>query len=305
MASEILYSSLGDLRVAEILDGQVQLLLADRGTFFNHPAIVFLGDIAGQGSTASKIGLVGLDGYDTMAAVATETTAISNTALTDASAVCTVARQALQYELSDLARGTESLGVASHMRIAQSLVASGGMRLQDMLANLVDNFATTVGTTTLDLTLDDYVDATISLDLLSVPGPYLAMLHPRQYGDFRNALLSAGGAVQYLDATAQQIQLNGQGFKGSFLGVDIVQSSKVPTANGGDDRAGGMFGRGALGYKIMTVPPDPFVPAFYSGPFMVEFERNASAALTEAVGNLYAGVVEIEDLRGVSIITDA
>lgn len=304
MANEILYSSLGDLRVAEVLDSQIQLLLADRGSFFNHPAIVNLGDKSGLGSTASKVGLVGLDGYDVMGAIS-EGSATSNTALTDASAVCTVARQALQYQMSDLARGTESIGVATHQRIAQSLVGSGAMRLQDMLANLVDNFATTVGTTTLDLTLDDYVDATIALDLLSVPGPYLAMLHPRQYGDFRNALLSAGGAVQYMEATQAQIQLNGQGFKGSFLGVDIVQSSKVPTANGGADRAGGMFGRGALGYATLSVPPDPFVPAIYSGMFMIEFERDAAYALTKVVGNMYAGVVEIEDLRGVSIITDA
>ena len=304
MANEILYSGLGDLRVAEVLDMQIQLILADRGSFFNHPAIINLGDKSGLGSTASKVPLVGLDGYDVMGAIS-EGSATSNTALTDASAVCTVARQALQYQMSDLARGTDSIGVTNHQRIAQSLVASGVMRLQDMLANLVDNFATTVGTTTLDLTLDDFVDATISLDLLSVPGPYLAMLHPRQYGDLRNALVGAGGAIQYMDATAAQLQLNGQGFKGSFLGVDICQSSKVPTANAGADRAGGMFGRGALAYATMTVPPDPFVPAIYSGPFMIEFERDAAYALTKVVGNLYAGVIEVEDLRGVSIITDA
>lgn len=304
MALEILYSSLGDQRLTEILDSQIQLVLADRGSFFNHPAIVNLGDKSGLGSTASKVPLVGLDGYDVMGAI-NEGSATSNTAFTDASAVCTVARQALQYQMSDLARGTDSLGITNHQRFAQSLVASGAMRLQDMLANLVDNFATVVGTTTVDLTLDDYVDATISLDLLSVPGPYLCMLHPRQYGDFRNALLSAGGAVQWMDATAQQLMLNGQGFKGSFLGVDIVQSSKVPTANGGGDRAGGMFGRGALGYATLSIPPDPFVPAIYSGPFMVEYERDAAYALSKIVGNLYAGAVEIEDLRGVSIITDA
>jgi hypothetical protein len=304
VAQEILYSGLGDQRLTEILDSQIQLILADRGSFFNHPAIVNLGDKSGLGSTASKVPLVGLDGYDVMGAI-NEGSATSNTAFTDASAVCTVARQALQYQMSDLARGTDSLGITNHQRFAQSLVVSGAMRLQDMLANLVDNFATVVGTTTVDLTLDDYVDATISLDLLSVPGPYLAMLHPRQYGDFRNALLSAGGAVQWMDATAQQLQLNGQGFKGSFLGVDIVQSSKVPTANGGADRAGGMFGRGALAYATLTVPPDPFVPAIYSGMFMIEFERDAAYALSKIVGNMYAGAVEVEDLRGVSIITDA
>lgn len=118
MAQEIFYSSLGDQRLTEVLDAQIQLILADRGAFFNHPAIVNLGDISGQGSTASKVALVALDGYDVMGAVA-ENASTSNTAFTDASAVCTVARQALQYQMSDLARGTDSLGITNHQRFAQ------------------------------------------------------------------------------------------------------------------------------------------------------------------------------------------
>jgi hypothetical protein len=305
MADEVLYSSLGDLRVAEVLETEILLKLADRESFFQHPAIVFLGDASGQGSDTSKVGLIGFDGSDVMAAVGSETTATSNTALTDASATCSIARQALQYEVSDLARLVDSSGMISLSRFAQSLAGSANMRLTAMLANLVDNFATTAGTTAVDMTVDDYFDAIYGLELNSVPGPYLCVLHPRQYADFQNSLRSESGALQWTPATAEQLVIRGPGYKGSYAGVEIFVSSHVPTANANADRAGGMFGRGALGYKVGSMMPDPNVPGIYAGPLFVEFERSASYGLTKTIGNLYAGATEIEDLRGVSIITDA
>lgn len=305
MADEVLFSSLGDLRVAEIIEPMVLLTLADRESFFQHPAIVNLGDAAGSGSTAAKTGLVGMDGSDIFSAVGSETSATANTALTDASALCTIARQGLQYQMSDLARLVDSTGMISLSRFAQSLAGSANMTITNAIANLVDNFATTVGTTTVDMTADDWFDSIYALELNSVPGPWLAVLHGRQYADFQNSLRSEQGPMQFYAPTAEQMVLRGPGFKGNYCGVDIFVSSKVPTANGGADRAGGMFGRGALGYKTGSLRPDPGVPGIYAGPLFVEFERDAAYALTKVVGNLYLGTVEIEDLRGVSIITDA
>jgi len=285
-----------------VLETEILLTFADRESFFQHPAIINLGDISGQGSTASKVGLIGLDGSDVMAAVGSETTALSNTALTDASAVCTIARQGLQYEMSDLARITDSGGMVNLTRFAQSMGGSGAMRLTTMFATAVGTFATTAGTSGVDMSVDDWFDAVYGLELNTVPGPFLAVLHPRQYADFQNSLRSELGALQFQPATAEALMLRGPGYKGSFGGSDIFTSSKV--VGDATDRSGGIFGRGALGYKTGSVPPDPNIPAVYAGPIMVEFERSASAGLTEIVGNLYVGTVEIEDLRGVSIITD-
>jgi len=304
MADEVLFSSLGDLSVTEVMETLVLLTLADRESLFQHPAIVYLGDAAGQGSDTSKIGLIGLDGSDEMAAVGGgETTAISNTALTDASATVAIARQALQYEMSDLARIVDGTGMINLPRFAQSLGGSANMRLTTMVATLVGNFATTAGVSGEDMTVDDWFDATYGLELNSVPGPYLTVLHARQYADWQNSLRSELGVLQWQPATAEQLQLRGPGFKGSFGGSEIFVSSKVVSSGG--NRKGGIFGRGAIGCKTGSVPPDPNIPAIYAGPVMVEFERSASAGLTEVVGSLYAGTVEIEDLRGVSIITDA
>lgn len=308
MANEVLYSGLGDLRTAEVLGADTLLILADRAAFFQHPAIVNLGDAIGQGSDTQKIGLVGLDGYDEMAASGGEAIAVTNSALTDASATVSVARQSLRYEVSDIARSLDASGVISSDRFAASMAGSANMRLCSMIGALGAGFANTAGTSGVNMSHDDFMDAIYTLELYSVPGPYLCLLHPRQFADWQNSLRGEGGVAQWQPATAEMLMLRGPGFKGTFNGVDVVVSSKVPTSNAGADRGGCMFGRGAVGYKVMSVRPSRAQIAaghVFAGPLHVAFERTETTALEAVQGNLYAGVVEIEDLRGVEISTDA
>jgi hypothetical protein len=101
----------------------------------------------------------------------------------------------------------------------------------------------------------------------------------------------------------------GQGFAGSFMGVDIYKSSKVPTANAGADRAGAMMGYGAVGMAEGSVRPIAALGGalqFHAGTVIaVEYERDSSKALTAITGNAYFGVSILQDAMGVSIITDA
>jgi len=304
MANEIYYSGLGDLRYATILAGELGLLLADRASLWRNPAITFYGDARGSGSTVFDVPLAGLDGYDLMASVA-ENASTSNTALTDASPAITVARQALQYQISDLANSTDSVGLTAE-RLAQSMVGSASMRFTEMVANVADDFTSTVGTSGADMTVDDFFDAQFALTQSSVPGPYLAMLYPVQLTDLQNSIRAEAGALQFMPATQEMLNIKGAGFQGMFNGVEIFASSHVPTANAGADSAGGMFGRGAIGYREMSVSVVPghngVIQA--TGPISVEFERDAAGALTKIVGNYFVGVAIIEDGRGVSIITD-
>jgi len=305
MANEVLYSGLGDVRAAEVLDQRIHLLLADRQSLRNHPAIMQFGDQSGSGSTVLSVPFAGFDGYDLMAAVA-ENASTSNTALTDASATITIARQALQYQMSDLANLTDSVGVSVE-RIAQSMVGSAEMRATEMILNVTDDFSSSVGTSGADMTVDDFFDAQFTLTLANVTGPIVSVLHTRQLTDLQNSLRAEGGAIQFISATQDMLSVKGVGFVGSLNGVDIYASSKVPTANAGADRAGAMFGLGAVG--IAEGSPRPIQGAGFVFPagrrIMVEFERDAGYAYTKVVGNYYAGVAILQDALGVSIITDA
>lgn len=306
MANEVLYSGLGDLTLSAVLHQELVLLLADRSSVWGHPALVYLGDIAGQGSTVIKSGQAGLDGFDEMAAVA-ENGSTSNTALTDGSSSVTIARQALQYQMSDLAALTNSLGL-DPVRLAASMVGAASMRFTTMIAALASGFSQSVGSTGIDMSVDDFFDANTTLSLNSNAAQRMAMLHPRQLEDLRNSLRAEGGAIQFMEATAEMLMAKGPGFAGSFLGVDIFSSSKIATANAGADRAGMMFCRGAINWadgsqRQVYGAGGLVLPA--GSKIVVEFERDAAGALTKVVGNYFVGVAEGQDLMGVGIVTDA
>lgn len=307
MANEILFSGIGDLTLAESLSAQYILLLADRNALPNHAALVYAGDIqAGGASNVIKVPLVGLMGHDVATSTTTDGAAVANTALTDGSATVTVARYSKSYEASDLARMTQG-GIIDPVLFAQDAMMSGALSLTSLIANLVDNFATVVGTTTVDATAGNFLDAISQLEINLVQGPYMAVLHPVQWGDIRKDLaLSVGGAIQFAPATAEFITTRGIGFQGSLAGVDVFTSSFVPTANAGADRAGGMFGRGAIVWADGTIPLQGLPTQVVIGSkVLFEMDRTAKSGLTAYVSHVYLGASEGIDLAGVSIITDA
>jgi len=306
VANEIYYSGLGDQRLSAILAMEIDLLLADRESLWMHPSLVYHGDISGTGSTTTQAVQVGLDGYDEMASIA-ENASTSNTALSDASATPTVARQALQYQYSDLAALTDSLGVIDPVRLAASMVGSARMRFMSMITALHAGFSQSAGSTGVDMSVDDFFDAQITLDLQSVSGERMMVLHPRQWGDLQQDLRSELGAIGFSPATAEMLAKWGPGAKGRLLGTDIFASSKVATANGGADRDGLLFARGAIVWADATQRPIYGAGGVITpgGKITVEFERDAAGALTKVVGNYFVGVAEGQDLMGCRIVTDA
>ncbi len=309
MADEVLFANLsGSARLAAVLHQEIVLKLADRASLHMHPSILRLGNVQGRGSSTVQIPVVGLDGHDIMAPIA-DGSAVSNTALTEAGVNVSVARQAIQYSISDLANLTDSVGL-NVARLAESMVGSTLMTFQSLLCNVIDDFTTVVGTSGVDMSVDDFYAAQFALTLASAPGPYICVLHPRQLADFQASLRAEAGPTQFVSATQEMLNIKGQGFAGMFNGVDIFVSSKVVTANAGADRAGAMFAYGA----VAMAEGSPYAITGAGGivqpagtPLVVEFERDASSALTKIVGNYYCGVSKVtpNDAMGVSIITDA
>lgn len=306
MADEIVFTGIGDLTTAEALTNAYILLAAERNALQNHPALMYVGDIGvGARSNTLKVPHIGLMGYNLLSSTG-DGAAVANTALTDGSSTVAVARYSKAYEASDLARMTAG-GLVNIDMMAMDAVLSGALTLSSLVANLVDNFSTVVGTTTVDATAANFLDAITANEIAHTPGPLLAVLHPVQWGDIRKDLaLSTGGAIQFMAATQELVAYRGTGFVGSLAGVDVITSTFVPTANAGADRAGGMFGRGALLWADGTIPtegdPNQVVIA---GKVLFERVRAGKSGLTAYVSHRYLGVVEGIDGFGVSIITDA
>ena len=98
MANEVTFANTGDLKLAKILNNEIQLLLADRFSLRNHPSIFQAGNISGRGSSVLSVPQAGLDGFDLMSATGGEIAATANVALTDSSADITISRFALRRE---------------------------------------------------------------------------------------------------------------------------------------------------------------------------------------------------------------
>lgn len=293
-----------DLRLATALDAALKVILHDEMSLRTTGSVMNLGSINGTGAASSTIRYAGLDGFDSFAP-AGETAVVAETVFQTASAQIAVGRAALRRDISDLAviTGLQS-GDVDPMRLAQSMVGGYEQYFNLLAAAAINTFTTSVGATTVDMTVDDYYDAVFALEVASVPGPYFCLLAPTQLANFQESLRAEGGAAQWMPATADMLQIKGQGYAGNFLGVDIYKSDKI-IEDGSGDAHGGMWGLGALGYKTGTVlsPMGGFVTSPGSE-IVVEFERVAHAATTEIVGHAYLGLSVLEDARGVQIVTD-
>ena len=307
MANEILYTTLGDLRLPAVLAGEIDLLLADRSYLWGNPALLYRGDAGARGSDTVKYPSLGLGGYDEMAAVA-ENAAVVPTQLTDASVTLAVARQAIARTMSDLARITDPMGGRINVSaLAADIVASAYARFTSMIAALGGGFSSTAGATGVNLSVDNWFTAVAVLELANVAGPYVATLHSVQIADLRTSLRAETGVMQYQPATAEVVQRTGQMAVGTLLGVDIMRINRTPTANAGADRAGMMWGQGAIHWADAAVPGVPGIPPglLTGGRISVGVDRDNLGALTSIVGDYYVGVGIRDTAAGVNITTDA
>jgi hypothetical protein len=298
----------GNARLAATLYQSIVLKLADTGTVRNAPAFLNVGSVNGSGSDSIQVPVVGLGGTDIMGAVA-DGSSVSNTSITSAAATVAVARQALRYDLTDLARVTNSVaGGVDIEGLANAMVYAFEGRFNQLACALSSGFSTQVGTTTVDLTTDTFYDAIFALQLQSVVGEYTCILHPQQYNDLMSSLRSEVGPAQYLPANQAQTNALGASYKGQLFGVNVHVSSYVPTANAAADFRGMMLGNAAIAYALGTPAPmqaagGVIIPA--GAPIAVELERDAASGLVKIVGSTFLGVAELQDGLGVGIVSDA
>lgn len=303
MANEILHSSMEtDLRMASKLAAMVKVLLADNFGALSIPTIEWMGSVNGSQSDTHGIPYAGLDADDF--ASATEVEDVANTALTDSSTNIAVARYGLVRSQSDLATLTALQGGVNPRTVAESYVR-GFQRLgSSLVGTAIATASTNVGTPGVNASVDDWFAAIAQLQSSSVPaGEIDAILHPQQFNDLQASIRTEGGAIQYKQDTQDMLSIKGQGYAGSFAGVDIFLSTYVTAAGG--NREGAMFGRGALGWMSGDVVPPPDGTLFNAGRGLaIEYDRAGTSAETKIVGHAYLGVSLLEQARIVGIVTD-
>lgn len=300
------YTDLGNLRLAAMIENEVRAILADTASIRNSGALLFAGDVAGIGSKVMRMRYADW-GAATPFATAADGADVTASTLTPSTADITVGRSALRYDITDLAAMT-GLGLdIDPFSIAQKMSMSAEARINEIICATFASASNSVGTSGVDMSVDDFYDAMFQLESEDNDGQFYCVLHPQQLSDLRDSLRSeSNNALAFSPATEDMLMAKGQGYAGRFGGVEIFKSSYVNESGG--DKIGAMMSRGALAYAVGT--PRPLAGAGVEirpagTPVVVAFQRDESAGLTEVMGHLYCGAALTEDARIVKIVTDA
>jgi hypothetical protein len=308
------YASLDSLLVAEVLDGQYVLLLAERNALPNHPALFRASrTIDAAGSNVIKVPHLGLMGYDLPAQLADGAT-VGNTALTDGSTTITVVRYSKAYAWTDLAKMVQPDGRVSPTALAMDAVISAASRETDLICDVIDGFTATGGPGTgVDLDVASVMAIIGAGKVANFAGPaIMGVIHGQQWSDLivdaGTSLGSAPGGTQQFNPQLAALQsLRGDSYVGSWLGVDWFVNNRVKTANAAADRAGAIFARGGVMIGEGTFAgqvEDPTNQVIVGGKVLFERSRDAHSGETSYPMHHYVGASKgIE--AGITIISDA
>lgn len=228
------------------------------------------------------------------AAAVSEGSELSNTALTTAKATGTAAEVGIMATVTDVLEVSDI--AAAHGARLRQLGRALGDKVDVDITALSSGFTSSVGTTTVDLSLANILSAIYTLEAADAPKPFVGVFHPVQISDLRVALENNANAPfqsQGIRAGTNELGPAGNGFAGEWFGLPLYFSTNVPTANAGADRSGMIFSRNyALGWVEKWA--SKIVPMYW--PPIRGWVLVATA--------MY-GVFEIEDSAGVKVVTDA
>lgn len=234
--------------------------------------------------------------------IVTETTSLTaetmeTTEVTAAAADMGILREVTRNSLQDSIVGRQLLD-----RIVQDAGRLLAIALEDDAVALFGSLATTVGATTVDLSLANMAEALANIrsNDIQAPGGVAFVLHTQQAQDYQTALLASTSTTVNNFAVMSQGSLNSN-YLGQFGGADIYTTSLCDTANAGADRAGACFVRG-------DDPANAGWAAFglvlKEAPFMDMDKDIAKRTELVAVTARWAPFEQF-DLAGVGVITDA
>jgi len=223
------------------------------------------------------------------AADVNEATDLANTALSTDKATVACGEVGVMTTITDILSESDILaGIEEYARqLGLAIADKVDADLCALFAGL--NGGTPVGSTGVDMTDDNFLEALFVLEAANAPKPYYCVLHPRQWADLRTDIITNGGSPYGTDAGSQIVNT---GYAGTLFGVRIFTSTNCPLVNTDADRCGAMFASPAL--ALVT-----------KWPANTELQRDASLRATEIVVTACYGVAEVVDGFGVPIVTDA
>ena len=303
--------------VAEILAQEFRMMIGDRAFIGNHPVLDFgyLGNQLplGANKNSATTGSEGISaGLGELTATAAEDTEVTPSAFTFDKLTCTVARNSAARGITDMLATFVNGGqlerpdifVADALGIWQNTLMS-------RVATVGASFTATAGSTGVNLTLEDLLDAKTVLtgadnDMSSI----LCFLHPSQFADVEKDLFNSNSRTHAIENSPEAYNIQypkSVGYQGTFFGIDFFTSSRVPTANAGADRAGFMATRQSLAWNTGKVIAKPHRDQIIIGSNLIEvaFDHKPGSMSENVYYNAILGASKGIDTAGIAIVSDA
>lgn len=182
----------------------------------------------------------------------------------------------------------------------EELVQEQGMAISDKIdidtLALFAGFSNSVGTTTVDLTINQLSEAAYKVRLAKAPGPIVYVLHPTQVFDIQAHIISSAAPVWSNPSMIELLnsQPKPNHFRGSIFGIDVYDSNNCATANAGADVVGACL-NAALALAMGTA----------GGTDTIIDPMTATKRTQNVSSAFYFDVKERLDGAGCKIVTDA
>jgi len=218
------------------------------------------------------------EGDDHTTSQALSTSKIAITA-TEKIALTTITDLALESSKEDVARESgKELGLAMAAKIDADVMA------------LFAGLNSSVGTSGVNCSYQNVLDAVKLLSAVNAPSPYLLVLHPQQWYDLLTETSSPLTASTGYGRMAEEVGYNY--FVAQVYGTQVVVHPSVPLANQSADRAGALLSDRAFGFLWKWRP-------------RIAYERDESLRAFEVVMTACYNVAELDGTMGVAVVTDA
>ena len=290
-----------DLRLSKILQAQLHMALTDMASI--RQLISYVGDLSGSGSDSIAVRYLDVGKIPLASAVDGADVAASNMDVT--AATVTLGRSALRYDISDLLVLTGTGQDLDPFLLADRLAHAAEARMSAIICSTFDSATTSVGSSGVQLSMDDFLDAVYALQLANNNTPFKCVLANAQFNHLQAALRTENNNFLAFSANTEEMSKSKpQGYCGALLGVEVYKSSYVQLDGSTLNRVGAMFSSDGIGWATGT--PQALVDGASVQPstlVRVEMSRDSSKGLSEIIATMYAGASILEDDRIVKIVT--
>jgi hypothetical protein len=225
------------------------------------------------------------------AAAVAETADLVNTAIVPTSVSITVGEVGIMTTLTD--NQQEDDIIAGLEAYAANLGKAVADKMDADVSALYSGFSNAVGDIANGLSQEDFLGAIRTLNANDAPGDMQAVLHPIQWSQLGQDIVTNGGSIFSADTPQDSRFGTRMPNAGTLFNVPIWQTTNVATNTRTNEvYDGAIYSREALAFVAKREA-------------RVEFERDASFRLTEVVVSSRYGVGELVDDYGVALYSNA